>query len=108
MGRLQKKLVIPPKLPEVYIKAEKSINGLMDSGIDDLQQLKLKHNEYIDKYVSSYRKCEQLRRKLVSGGSLNAGEATGDAVAKMLNEIDETDSLQNPYCLSGIEMEYST
>jgi hypothetical protein len=55
---LRKKLVTPPKLPEAYIKAEKSINGLIDSGIADLQQLKVKHNEYIDKHVSSYRQFE--------------------------------------------------
>jgi hypothetical protein len=55
-GRLRKKIVTTPKLPEAYIKANKSINGLIDSGIADLQQLKVKYNEYIDKHVSSYRK----------------------------------------------------
>jgi hypothetical protein len=33
------------------------------------------------------------------------GEATGDAVAKMLKEIEETNSLKNPYCLSDTKME---
>jgi hypothetical protein len=33
------------------------------------------------------------------------GEATGDAVAKMLKEIEETNSLKNPYCLSGTEVQ---
>jgi hypothetical protein len=55
---LRKKLVTPPKLPEVYIKAEDSINGLIDSCVADLQQLKVKHNEYINKHVSSYQKLE--------------------------------------------------
>jgi hypothetical protein len=50
--------VTPPKLPEAYVKAEKSINGLIDSGIADLQQLKVRHNEHINKHVSSYRKSE--------------------------------------------------
>jgi hypothetical protein len=102
---LRKKLVTPPKLPEAYVKTEKSINGLIDNCIADLQQLRVKHNEYIDKHVSSHRKFEQLRRKLLSGESLNAGEATGDAVAKMLKEIEETDSLRSPYCVSGVEVE---
>jgi hypothetical protein len=97
--------VPPPKLPEEYTKAEKSINGLIDSCIADLQQLKVRHNEYIDQHVSSYRKFEQLRRKLLSGEPLNAGEATGDTVAKMLKEMEETGNLANPYCLSGAEVE---
>jgi hypothetical protein len=33
------------------------------------------------------------------------GEATGDAVAKMLKEIEDKDSLKNPYFLSGTEVE---
>jgi hypothetical protein len=105
MSGLQKKLVTPPKSPEAYTKAEKSINGFIDSCIIDLQQLKVKHNEYFNRYMSSYRKFEQLRRKLLSGEPMNAGEATGDAVAKMLKEIEETDSQKNPYCLSGTEVE---
>jgi hypothetical protein len=84
---LLEKLMTPPKLPKAYIKAEKSINGLIDSCIADLQQLKMGHNEHIDKYVNSYRKFEQLRLKLISLESLNVGEATGDAVANMLKEI---------------------
>jgi hypothetical protein len=105
MSGLRKKLVPPPKLPEAYTKAEKSINGLLDSCIADLQQLKVRHNAHIDQHVSSYRKFEQLRRKLLDGESLNAGEATGDTVAKMLKEIEETGNLANPYCLSGAEVE---
>jgi hypothetical protein len=73
MGGLRKKLVPPPKLPEAYTKAEKSINGLIDSYIVDLQQLKVRHNEHIDKHINSYRKFEQLRRKLLNGEPLNAG-----------------------------------
>jgi hypothetical protein len=102
---LREKLVTQPKLSEAYIQAKKSINGLIDSCVADLQQLKVKHNEYIDKHVSSYGKFESLRRKLISGESLKAGEAIGDAIAKMLKEIEETDSLTNPYCLSGTEVE---
>jgi hypothetical protein len=58
---LRRRLLTPPKLPEVYTKAQKSINGLVDSCIADLYQPKIEHNEYIDKHVSSYRKFEQLR-----------------------------------------------
>jgi hypothetical protein len=36
---------------------------------------------------------------------MNAAEATGDTVAKMLKEIEETGNLTNPYCLSGEEVE---
>jgi hypothetical protein len=32
-------------------------------------------------------------------------EATGDAVEKMLKEIEETDRIKNPYCLSSAEIE---
>jgi hypothetical protein len=102
---LREELVTPPKLPETYTKVEKSINGLIDSCIVDLQQLKVSHNKHIVEHVSSYQKFEQLRRKLLSGEPLNAGEATGDAVANMLKEMKETASLASPYCLSGAEVE---
>jgi hypothetical protein len=35
------------------------------------------------------------------------GEATGDAVAKMLKEIKETSNIGNPYCVPGREVEQS-
>jgi hypothetical protein len=102
---LREELLISPKLPEAYTKVEKSINGLIDICVGDLQQLKVRHNEHIVEHMSSYQKFEQLRRKLLSGEPMNAGEATGDAVANMLKEIKETSSLTNPYCLSGVEVE---
>jgi hypothetical protein len=102
---LREELVTPPKLPEAYTKAEKSINGLIDSCIGDLQQLQIRHNQHIHKHVSSYRKFDQLRRKLLSGESLNAGEATGDAMAKMLKETEEASIIEDPYCVSSVEAE---
>jgi hypothetical protein len=102
---LRKKLLTPPKLPEAYAKAEKSINGLIDSCMADLRQLRVRHNEHVDKHVSSHRKFEQLRLKLLNGEPLNTGEATGDAVAKMLKEIEEGSSLGNPYSLPSAEVE---
>jgi hypothetical protein len=41
---LREDITTPPKLPEVYTNVEKSINGLIDSCIADLQQLKIRHN----------------------------------------------------------------
>jgi hypothetical protein len=105
LNGLRKKLATSPKLPEAYAKAEKSINGLIDSFIVDIQQIKIRHNEYIEKHVNSYRKFEQLRQKLVNGEPMNKGEATGDTVAQMLKEIEEESNLGNPYCLSGVEVE---
>jgi hypothetical protein len=102
---LREELLISPKLPEAYTKAEKSINGLIDTCIGDLQQLKERHNKHIVEHVSSYQKFEQLRRKLLNGEPLNADEATGDAVANMLKEMKQMASLANPYCLSGAEGE---
>jgi hypothetical protein len=55
--------------------------------------------------MSSYRKFEQLRQKLLNGEPANAGEVTGDTMAKMLKEIEEGSSMGNPYCLSGAEVE---
>jgi hypothetical protein len=55
--------------------------------------------------MNSYRKFEQLRQKLLSGESLNAGEATGDAVAKMLKEIEETGNLEGLYCVPSAEVQ---
>jgi hypothetical protein len=55
------------KLPDVYINTEKSINELIDSCVADLQQLKIRHNKYISKYVSSHQRFEHLRRKLLIG-----------------------------------------
>jgi hypothetical protein len=97
--------LIPPKLPKAYAKAQKSINGLIDSYVLDLQQLKVRYNEHIGRHVGSYHMFEQLRLKLLTGEPLNAGEATGDAVAKMLKEIKEMGNIANPYCLSGAEVE---
>jgi hypothetical protein len=96
---LRDKLVTPPKLPEIYIKVEKSINGFIDSCIVDMQQLKVRHKQLIGKHVSSYRKFEQLRQKLLNGETLNTGEATGDTVAAMLKEIEDVSNLTNPYFL---------
>jgi hypothetical protein len=67
LNGLHKKLVTPPKLQEAYAKAEKSINGLIDSCMADLQQLKVRHNEHINKHMNNYRKYEQLRLKLLNG-----------------------------------------
>jgi hypothetical protein len=36
---------------------------------------------------------------------MNAGKATGDAVAQILKEIEEGSNLGNLYCLSGTEVE---
>jgi hypothetical protein len=55
--------------------------------------------------MHSYRKHEPLRQKLLRGEPLNAGEATGDTVSKMLKEIDEADSIANPYCLASTEVQ---
>jgi hypothetical protein len=84
LNGVRENLMMSPKLPESYTKAEKSINGLIDSCITDMQQLKVRHKEHIDRHVSSYQKFEQLRRKLLSGESLNVDEATGDTLARML------------------------
>jgi hypothetical protein len=102
---LRAKLVVLPKLPDTYTKAEKSINGLIDSCIADLQQLKVRHHAHIYTHVSSYRKFEQLHQKLLNGEQLNTGEGISDAVAKMLKEIENTNRMGNPYCLSGAEVE---
>jgi hypothetical protein len=64
---LREELTTPPKLPEAYTNAEKSINGLIDSCLGDLQKLKIRHNEHIDRQVNSYRKFDHLRQKLISG-----------------------------------------
>jgi hypothetical protein len=58
LSGLRKKLVTSPKSPEAYAKAEKSINGLIDSCIDDLQQLRVRHNEHIHQHVSNHHKYE--------------------------------------------------
>jgi hypothetical protein len=38
---------------------------------------------------------------------LNTSEATGDTVAKMLNEIEDTGNIKNPYSMPRIEVEKS-
>jgi hypothetical protein len=72
----------------------------------DLQQLRVRHNQHIHTHVSSYRRYEQLRRKLLNGDPLDAGEATGDTVANMLKEIEDTGSMANPYCVSAEEVQH--
>jgi hypothetical protein len=49
-------------------------------------------------------KFEQLRLKLLNGEPVNVSEVTGDAMAKMLKEIEETETLGNPYYLPEAEM----
>jgi hypothetical protein len=80
-------LATPSNLPEVYTKAEKSIDGFIDSCIVDLQQLKVRHNEHINKRMSSHQKFKQLRQKLVNEELQNEAEATGDSVVKMLRRV---------------------
>jgi hypothetical protein len=58
LGGLREDLVTSPKLSGAYTKAEKSINGLIDSFITDLQLLKAQHNEHIHKHLTSYLKFE--------------------------------------------------
>jgi hypothetical protein len=102
---VREKLVIPGKLAEAYIKAKESIKVSIKSCITDLQQLEVRHNEHIEKHMCSYGKFEQLRRKLINGEPLYTGEVTGDSVAKMLKEIEDTGNIENPYCLPGAEVE---
>jgi hypothetical protein len=80
-------LATPSNLHEAYTKAEKSIDGFIDSCIVDLQQLKVRHNEHINKRMSSHQKFEQLRQKLVNEELQNEAEATGDSVVKMLRRV---------------------
>jgi hypothetical protein len=53
-------------------------------------------------HLNKYQKFEQLRRKLLNGQPLDVGEATGDAVAKMMEEIKDTGKIENPYTLPGL------
>jgi hypothetical protein len=39
---------------------------------------------------------------------LNTGEATGDTMAKMLKEMEETSNLENPYCLASKDVKKHT
>jgi methionyl-tRNA formyltransferase len=102
---MREKLEILPKLPTACIKAEESIKELIKNCITDLQQLEIRLNQHIEKHLNSYRRFDQLRQKLIYGEPLNAGEATGDSVAKMLKEIEETGNLENPYCMPAVEVE---
>ena len=43
LDELDSTLSQPPALPEIYVKQEKSINGLIDGLIADLQKLKKAH-----------------------------------------------------------------
>jgi hypothetical protein len=102
---VREKIQILPKLPTAYIKAEKSIKELIKNCIADLQQLEIRHNQHIEKHVNSYRRFDQLRQKITNGDELDAGEATGDSIAKMLKEIEETVDLKNPYCMPATKVE---
>jgi hypothetical protein len=91
--------MVPSKLPEAHAKAEKNINGFINSCVEELHRLKVRHDKHIEQHMNSYREFEQLRQKLINGEPLIAYEATGNTIAKMLKEIKETDSLGSPYCL---------
>jgi hypothetical protein len=105
LQEVQQKLHTPPTLPEQYVKAERSINGLIHSYITAMQYLQTLHNEHIERHMLSHRKYEQLRWKLVSGDSIKEGEVTGDTVSKMLKEIEEVGNISNPYCLPSIQIQ---
>jgi hypothetical protein len=55
----------------------------------------------------SCRKYDELRQKFIDGEPLNAGEATGDTISKMVREIDEAGNIGNPYSLSSIEIQHA-
>jgi hypothetical protein len=57
--------------------------------------------------VRKYSKYDKLRQKLLSGEPLNADEATGDTVSRMLKEIDGMNNINNPYNLSCTEVQHS-
>jgi hypothetical protein len=59
----------------------------------------------MENHLNSYQKFEQLRQKLINGETLNAAEATGDTIAKMLREVTQMDSLEESYCLPTTQLE---
>jgi hypothetical protein len=105
LGGLCEEILAAPKMPEASAKIMTCINDLIDTCAEELRQLKERHKQYINKHVCSYRVYETLRQKLLNAESLNAGEATGDAMAKMLKEIEQPTAIGNPYCLPVPEAE---
>jgi hypothetical protein len=57
---LREELAVP-KIPDAYTKAEKSMNGIIDDCIADLQQLKIRHSEHLNKRFISSKKFELMR-----------------------------------------------
>ena len=94
-----------PALSDKYRKIEKDINGAIDTLIAELQGLKKAHNEHVVSHTQGGLKHSVLRRKLLNREPLELREATGDAVASMLQELKEVEITSNLYQRSPEEVE---
>ena len=94
-----------PALSDKYRKIEKDINGTIDTLIAELQGLKKAHNEHVVSHTQGGLKHSVLRRKLLNREPLELREATGDAVASMLQELKEVEITSNLYQRSPEEVE---
>ncbi len=102
---LDKTLRTGPTLSEKYGKMEKDINGAIDTLIAELQGLKKAHSEHVISHIHGGLKHSLLRKKLLNREPLTLKEATGDAVASLLQELKEVETTSNLYQRSPEEVE---
>lgn len=98
-------LSVPPALSESYSRLEKGINETISRWIAELHDLAKSHNEHISRKADIYYKHNDLKRKLLSREPMDLNEATGQAIAEMLQETKEVNKMESPYQVKEGEVE---
>lgn len=105
LGGFLEELAVPLKLPEQLAKEHKDVDSLIGALIVDLQSLRKKHQEHLTTHVQGHRSFAGLAQKVLCGEQLEAKEATGDAFAKMLAEVDDLPKIKSPYHQEGEKLQ---
>ena len=101
---LLEEMALPPKLPADLAKEEKDIDSLIDRLVGELQSLKKRHKEHVEKHTLGSRKYTGLLQRLLHGEQLHNKEATGDAIGKMVAEASQVGNVKSPYRVAGEQL----
>lgn len=85
---LLEELETPLALPESLIRDYKEIDGFIGKIIGDLESLRKRHLEHIEKHSMGCRRSGGLLQRLIQGEPLHSNEANGDSINKMILEAN--------------------
>lgn len=94
----------PLALPETHGRLEKGVETLIDSLIEELQQLKTKHRCHISQHLDKHIGDNALRKKLMQREALQKNEATGDCFFQLTDSLAKRSAIDSPYKLRAEEM----